>query len=138
MKRTDHNFNDIAAKPAKRYAPPFSLRLTVEERERLDMLRGNTPLGQYIREELLGEDAAPRKRRVRQPVRDQEALGRVLGALGASHLASNLNQLARAVNTGSLPVSPETEESLSEAFEAVVAMRHDLMRALGHAVEGEP
>lgn len=138
MKKPDHRFNDIASRPKPQYAPPFSLRLSVEERERLDVLRGNIPLGQYIREELLGENAAPRKRRSRRPVKDHEALGRVLGALGASHLSSNLNQLARAVNSGSLPVTPETEESLSEAFAAVVAMREDLMRALGHKVEGEP
>lgn len=138
MTNPDHRFNDIAAKPEPRYAPPFSLRLTADERERLDVLRGSIPLGQYIREELLGKNAAPRKRRSRRPVKDQEALGRVLGTLGASHLSSNLNQLARAVNSGSLPVTPETEESLSEAFAAVVAMRQDLMRALGHKVEGEP
>lgn len=64
MSILDSKFNKIAAKRSAKYPPPFSLRLTFEERARLDMLRGNMPLGQYIREQLLGDDAAPRKRRV--------------------------------------------------------------------------
>ena len=57
--------------------------------------------------------------------------GRVLAALGQSRIASNLNQLAKAVNIGVLPVTPETEADMSEACAAVSAMRADLMRALG-------
>lgn len=67
------------------------------------------------------------------PVWDAEALGRVLGALGQSRLSSNLNQLAKAVNTGSLPVTPETEADLVAACRDVAAMRSLLMRALGIA-----
>jgi hypothetical protein len=136
MSTLDSNFNKIAGKKVGKYPPPFSLRLTFEERARLDMLRGNMPLGQYIREQLLGEHAAPRKRRVRAPVKDEEALGRVLAALGQSRLSNNLNQLAYAVNTGSLPVTPETEADLRHACEAVVQLRDDLMRALGASPDG--
>jgi hypothetical protein len=51
---TLHNtFNALAGQKVGEYPPPFSLRLTFEERARLDMLRGNMPLGQYIREQLL-------------------------------------------------------------------------------------
>jgi len=64
-------------------------------------------------------------------VQDADALARVLGALGQSRLSSNLNQLAKAVNSGSLPVSPETEADLSAACRDVSAMRTDLLRALG-------
>ena len=45
-------------------------------------------LGAYIRERLFGEDAAPRKTRGKFPVKDHEALGRVLAALGSSRLSS--------------------------------------------------
>lgn len=117
------------AKPA--YPPPFSLRLSAGERARLDMLRGSKTLSAYIREQLFGDDAAPRKRSGNSPVQDVEALGRVLGALGQSRLSSNLNQLAKAVNTGSLPVTPETEAELAAACRDVSAMRADLLRALG-------
>ena len=69
------------------------------------MLRGNMPLVRYIREQVLGDDAAPRKKRGRHPVKDHEALGCVLGALGSSRLSSNLNQLARQANAGLVPVN---------------------------------
>ena len=122
----------VAAQPKKTaYPPPFSIRLTHDERARLDVLRGNKSLSAYIRERLFGDHAAPRKRTGNSPVQDAEAMGRVLGALGQSRLSSNLNQLAKAVNTGSLPVTPETESDLAEACRDVAAMRADLLRALG-------
>jgi hypothetical protein len=54
-----------------------------------------------------------------------------LAALRASRISSNLNQLARAAHTGSLPITPETEEDLAEACAAIVAIREELLRALG-------
>ncbi len=128
-----HKFNEITSKSASsaRYPAPFSLRLTHEERARLLAAAGRKPVGAYIRERLFGDDAAPRKRQGNSPIKDHEALGRVLGALGGSRLSSNLNQLAKAVNTGSLPVTPETEADLKQACHEVSAMRADLLRALG-------
>jgi hypothetical protein len=134
MTTSRHNFNKIAAPEAdtsKKCPPPFSLRLTYEERARLEAEADGKPLGAYIRERLLGDDVAPRTRRGNSPVKDKEALGRVMGALGASRLSSNLNQLAKAVNTGSLPVTPETEEELREACREIAELRADLLKALG-------
>ncbi|MFC5583805.1 hypothetical protein ACFPOD_01675 [Nitratireductor kimnyeongensis] len=125
-----HEFHRHAGKAAK-YPPPFSLRLTHAEKARLLAEAGRKPLGAYIRERLLGADAAPRKRLRNSPVKDQEALARALAALGQSRLSSNLNQLAKAVNTGSLPVTPETEADLQQACRDVSALRADLLRALG-------
>ncbi|CTQ55592.1 hypothetical protein LP7551_04135 [Roseibium album] len=110
---------------------PFSLRLTFEERANLEHQAAGMPLGAYIRKQVFGKDAKPRKTRGKHPVKDHVALGRVLGALGQSRLSSNLNQLARAVNTGSLPVTPDTEQSLQEACDAVHEIREELLRALG-------
>ncbi len=136
MSNLDRRFNKLAKDQRPKYPPPFSLRFTFDERAKLDMLRGSMPLGRYIREQLLGDDAAPRKKRGRYPVKDQEALGRVLGALGASRLSQNLNQLARASNSGSLPVSPDVEEELRQACADVKAMREELLRALGGLSDG--
>lgn len=136
-----HNFNRIASqKPAanKKYPPPFSLRLTNEERARLERDAAGRPLGAYIRERLFGENVSPRRKSGNRPVQDQEALGRVLGALGGSRLSSNLNQLAKAVNTGSLPVTPETEADLQQACRDVTVMREELLRALMPPRGGEP
>lgn len=136
-----HDFNAVAAEEVvetKKYPPPFSLRLTLEERARLEAEAGDLPLGAYIRERLLGDDVAPRTRRGNSPVKDKEALGRVMGTLGASRLSANLNQLARAVNTGSLPVTPETEAELQQACQEVAKMRADLLRALVGAMDDGP
>jgi hypothetical protein len=115
--------------------PPFSLRLTSEERQQLERRAAGTSLGAYIRACLFGENAAnpasTRRTRIKFPVKDHKALAHVLGQLGASRLSSNLNQLAKAVNSGSLPVNPETEHDLQEACRDIRAIKHMLMRALG-------
>ena len=125
------DFRKAVGEAPPKSPPPFSLRLTAAERARLENDAAGKTLGAYIRERLFGKDAAPRQRRGSSPVKDHEALGRVLGALGQSRLSSNLNQLAKAVNTGSLPVTPETEAELKEACREVSALRDELLRALG-------
>ncbi len=109
---------------------PFSVRFTDSERARLRALAGGQPLGRYIRERALAGDVEPR--RVRQePVQDGQVLGQLLGLLGQSRLASNLNQLAKAAHQGSLPVTQEVEAELRAACTAVQEMRALLLRALG-------
>lgn len=114
---------------------PFSIRLTDAEKSLLLARAGRIPLGAYIRDALLSGDAQAKRRRMVNPVVDHAALARVLAALGQSRLSSNLNQLAKAVNIGALPVSPETEAEIADACRAVFTMRGDLVRALG-LVEG--
>lgn len=117
--------------PPQKHPPPFSLRLTFEERAKLDQMAGDMPLGAYIRSIILGDDVAPRRMRGKRPVEDYVALGQVLGALGQSRLANNLNQLAHAANTGTLDVSEEIEAELLDACAAVQLVRSDLIKALG-------
>lgn len=113
---------------------PFSLRLTFEERAALEQEAGDEPLGAYIRKKLLGGKRKPRRRRsrTRKPLKDEKALSELLGKLGESRLASNVNQLAKAANSGSLPVTPDTEKALQNACDDVRAMRMLLMQALGY------
>lgn len=90
------------------------------------------PLGAYIRSRLLHEPASDRPLRQRKrPVKDHQALGQLLGELGKTRLANNLNQLAKAANSGSLPLTPETENALREACNGIHWMRTTLMQALG-------
>ena len=114
----------------RRSTPPFSLRLTPEERARLDDLAGSMPLGQYIRIQLLGPNAAVRKTR-RRPSADAAKLALVLAELGKSRLATNINQLARAANMGELDIRPETEREILDACSEIRAMRTLLIAALG-------
>lgn len=134
MTKNPYNNNDLTEANEKReptFPVPFSLRLSFEERAQLESEAAGKPVGAYIRQRLFRDKETPRKARGKHPVKDHAALGRVLGALGKSRISNNLNQLARAVNTGSLPVSPETEADIRQACEDVRAMRHDLLVALG-------
>ena len=125
-----------SAKPKQ--PPPVSLRLTHEERAALEKAALGMTLSAYIRSCLFGEKAAPRRTRNKAPVKDHKALARVLGALGRSRIANNLNQIAKAVHMGALPVSPETERDIRDACRMVRHMRFLLMNALGLKPGGRP
>lgn len=88
------------------------------------------PLGAYVRSRLF-DGPKPRRTRGKRPVKDYQALGQLLGELGKSRLANNLNQIARAVNSGALPVTPETEKAVREACGEIAWLREKLMQALG-------
>lgn len=115
----------------KRRAPPYSLRLSPADRERLERDALGMSLAAYIRWRLFDPQSPPPRHRGKAPVKDQQALSGLLAQLGKSHLSNNLNQLARAVNTGSLPVSPDVEAALRHAAAEIVAMRALLIDALG-------
>lgn len=95
--------------------PPFSLRLSVEERKKLEEAAAGMPLGTYIKTKLFDGDLSPRRTRGAAPVKDHASLAQVLGMLGNMRLANNLNQLARAANIGTLPLTPEVEEERQRA-----------------------
>lgn len=111
--------------------PPFSLRLTFEERARLEREAGDEPLGSYIRSRVFDETKPPPRRRGKRPVKDHKALAKLFAMLGAGRIASNLNQLAKAANSGSLVMDADTERLLKETLRAIIWMRVKLMQALG-------
>lgn len=108
---------------------PFSLRLSPEQRIQLEQDAGDTPLGAYILAKVFNGEAAP-VRRGKRPVKDHQALAQALGKLGHSRLSSNLNQLAKAAHTGSLPVTPDTEAAIKEALAEIHEIRRLLLEAL--------
>ena len=97
----------------KKTLPPFSLRLTPEERVQLEKDAAGMSLGAYIRSRLFDSTVPKRRTRNKFPVKDHKELAKVLSELGRSQLANNLNQLARAVNRGTLDVTPENGTSHS-------------------------
>jgi len=132
------SFNKVscaAPQPRRKKPPsPFSLRLSAEERAYLTRQAGGRPLGTYIRTRLLGE-RAEKRRTFRKPKIDDKQIAQVLAELGASRLSSNLNQLARSANMGTLDVSRNVEQELEDACGAVLAMRDALLTALGLKTE---
>ncbi|MBX3567508.1 MAG: hypothetical protein KF914_05580 [Rhizobiaceae bacterium] len=109
---------------------PFAIRLSKEERARLEQEAAGAPLGTYIKAKALGLPPL-RMRRSGLAVEDRQALAKALALLGRSRLSSNLNQLARLANVGALPMTPETEAELSGALSDVHDIRRLLMTALG-------
>ena len=111
-------------------AKPFSIRLTDDERAYLKTKAGRRPLGAYCREVLLA-DKSHKRRELRQPTIDDGQYAALLAALGHSHLSSNLNQLAKHANMGTLDVNADIEQQLQDAYSAVIEMRTALFMALG-------
>lgn len=130
----ENQFHKVAKVKPKRPAP-LSVRLTKSERARLERDAGSLSLNAYIRERLFGEDASPRRRVKKAPVQDHKELAKVLSALGRSSLASNVNQLAKGLNTGTLLVLPETDEAIHKACFDIAYIRMTLMKALGKQPE---
>lgn len=128
-------YRKSAAKPKRKRPAPFCLRLCPEERARLAMEAAGAPLGAYIKAKVLGDAPPIRTRRTGLAVEDRTALAQVLALLGRSHLANNLNQLAHAVNIGTLPMTPETEAELFAALHDVRDLRRLLLAALGFKPE---
>jgi len=111
---------------------PFSIRLTPDERAELERRAGTTPLGTFAKGVLFGQGTRTERARTPKAVTgDHQALGRLLAALGASRLASNFNQIAKAANQGALPVTKELEDELWAACAQITDMRRDLLGALG-------
>lgn len=58
-------------------------------------------------------------------------LTKLLGVLGQSRISQNINQLAKAANSGSLPVNHEVIEELNDACRAIRFVRETLIKAIG-------
>lgn len=118
-------------KQKRKYPSPLTLRLTLDEWDRLRVLAAGMSVSAYVRDCVFGDGAAPRKRRSYAPVADQEALGRVLHLLGQTHIANNLNQIAYHANCGNLDLDDETEADIKETCAHIAYMRVKLIEALG-------
>ncbi|MCQ1835176.1 hypothetical protein [Neorhizobium galegae] len=136
----NNSFNLSALSPKdtklrRKRLPPFSLRLSVEERTRLLDEAAGAPLGSYIKAKVLGSALPVRMRRTGLAVEDRTALAQALALLGRSRISNNLNQLAHLGNVGALPMTPETEAELCTTLADVREMRRLLMTALGLKME---
>ena len=87
-------------------------------------------VSELIRRRTLGDYEAPRRKN-RRPSRDDKMLSKLLGTLGQSRLASNMNQIAKAANLGALPVTDDLIAELTQACFDIQTMRRELIRALG-------
>lgn len=107
----------------KNRSAPFSLRLSEEERARLEREAGSKPLGAYIRGKLLDRSNGSGL--------DYTALGQILGLLGKSDQASALCTLAVAAEAGRVMMGSDDCAALHEACSEVREIRLLLVKALG-------
>jgi len=110
---------------------PFSLRLTDEERQRLDAQAGSMPKGAYIKSVIFADDAPKYRKRRQAPSAEQQLLAEVLARLGQTKHANNLNQIAKHLNQGTLVLNEDLAADINAALADIVWMRAKLMAALG-------
>lgn len=124
-------FQNVADKGRKKSAPRITLRLSEEELAKLQNAAAGMTLSAYVREHLFGKTASLRKVRNPSPVKDQQALARVLGLLGQSEMATSLRTLAYEARCGSILLDDVTFAKMDAACAHVANMRHHLIAALG-------
>lgn len=110
---------------------PFSLRLNGTERKRLESQAGSMPLASYIKSVVFADEAPKYRRRKKPPVAEQQLLAEVLARLGQTRTSSNLNQIAKHLNQGTLILDEKLEADLKRAVAEVAWLRATLIEALG-------
>ncbi len=101
---------------------PFTIRLSEKERAELERRSGRKSLGAYIRICLFKPSVSKANR---------SDVASLLRWLGKSDIAANIRELAEAVRSGSLPVSPEISTKLDKACQDILSIKSMLMKALG-------
>jgi len=141
----DQSASPSAKKPDRRQrVKPLSVRLSAEERAVIEKAAASSPsMNAYLRAILIGAGKPPKvKTRSKAPVKDFEALARVLGALGRSGIPDALGRLVAAQERANAKsadgmLTPRTasaavvDYALVQACADIAAMRRDLVAALG-------
>jgi hypothetical protein len=117
---------------------PLSLRLSREERARLEQDAAGQSLGGYIKARLFEAETPTRSARRPLPVRDQRTIAQALAQLGRSELAASLRDLADAARSGSLECDAEVRAALLTACADIQSIRSMLVAALGLKAPGPP
>ena len=123
--------NDRVTKPKKVYPKPVSVRFTDEERSELERKAGDLTLSAYVRSRCVGDSVEAHRTRGKRSVKDYKELSKVLGLLGRSQLPNNVNQIAKALNMGTLDLSHETDAAIRQAAFDIAYIRMTLIKALG-------
>ena len=131
-----------AQKPARKpdhrkRVKPLSVRLNAQERAAVEKAAlGSPSMNAYLKSVLIGAGKAPIvKTRGKTPVKDFEALARVLGALGRSGIPDALERLVAAQERRASMMcrggNAQVDNTLVQACADIAAMRRDLVAALG-------
>jgi len=114
-----------------RDCPRVTVRFSRDDYKCLQELADGVALSVYLRAKAL-EETLPKCRKLSgSSIEDTKAIAQLLGLLGQSRIANNLNQLAYHANIGALQIDDETKSQITEAYDHVLIMRQILMKALG-------
>ncbi len=108
----------------------LSVRLTEEERAHLLTRAGGRTLTAYVRQALF-DGPLEGSRGGGITLANRTLLAHLLATLGGSHLAPNLERLAREAELGTLFADDDTTRRLRGACDDVRLMHNALMRGLG-------
>jgi len=125
---------------ATKHPPPFSIRFSWDQRAELDRLSDGQSWGGYIKDVLFVKKQRPYYSGYASKVQDRKILAKLLGALGNSRIASNINQLAKAANSGSLPVNEDVISAIMRSVRAIDWMKVALIEGMGlkaHSLDKE-
>jgi len=131
IKRDFADTTKTASSKKLRSPSPVTLRLTPEERLQLEELADGMTLSAYIRACIFEQESKRRrKKRSNGIIADKKLMAEVLGLLGHSRIANNLNQLAYQANIGALVMEEEEKTQINECYALIQDMRGLLVEAL--------
>lgn len=125
--------HEASAKNKPKAKSPVTLRLSHDERAKLEELADGMTMSAYIRACIFAKDVELRKHRPKNVIENKKAAAEALALLGQSRIASNLNQLAYHANIGAFIEDEEVKVQIAEAHEYVSEIRKVLMKALGNS-----
>lgn len=121
---------DFEAANKRPKPPPFSIWLNWAQRKKLDELSNGEPWATYIKRIIFSGKLVPAQKNTPNPL-DRKLIAKLISVIGKSRLSSNVNQLAKAANSGSLQVNEEVVKALMQTCRTIEWMRITLIKALG-------
>jgi hypothetical protein len=118
------------ARRKDKYPTPFSIRLTDEERAKLDALAGDMPMADYVRTRLF-DTPSPRHHKMRRFDVNQSLLKKLLRELGRQHISSRLHLIMNSIDDGDLEVDDKLELELHYLCSELRHLRRNIRKALG-------
>lgn len=112
---------------------PYSIRFTQKEHQRLAFMAAELSIKrtEFIRACVFREEVERAFELLIKRREERKEMAQVLAAIGASRVASNLNQLAYASNTGCLEFTPDVITQINEAYDTVMRMNRMLITYQG-------
>lgn len=114
-----------AAKKRKRPSP-LSVRLSDDERAKLERAAAGQSLNSYVKKRLFAGSGSRKS-----ATKDYSALARALSLLGRSDIQTRLTALLLAIEAEQLIASKDAERDIREACNTIRMIRAELVIALG-------